>query len=335
MATAMLLCRHCGQTFSRPKPQPYCSMKCAQQHRDPDSRRGERLRLTCARCGKAFVRNASAATRYGATQYRVPATRTFCSPECRPEPTVINCAVCGQQRRLKPSQVGTGVKYCSMACMKLGRVTTMETRSCPTCEQSFTCPWWSKAVCCSAECGQQRTAQAHRGMKRRPETIAKLSRPMSPEHRAKVSAAKQGVPNPKKRKPSTPIMCRMCQQAFQLPGRHYRRAGTTRYCSRQCKLDYQRAHPEAHPGWKGGTEPYFGPNWREQARQARKRDSHTCLVCRKHQIRPALDVHHIRPRREFKGDYLVANALPNLATLCHSCHKRVESGSASIPMARR
>jgi DEAD/DEAH box helicase domain-containing protein len=75
-----------------------------------------------------------------------------------------------------------------------------------------------------------------------------------------------------------------------------------------------------------------GPNWAEQRDRARARDGHCCRHCSAPE-RPdrAHDVHHIQPFRTFgyvrgKNDqYLEANRLENLVTLCSSCHRRVEA----------
>lgn len=84
------------------------------------------------------------------------------------------------------------------------------------------------------------------------------------------------------------------------------------------------------PNWRGGYAPYYGPNWREQARQARKRDGYTCQDCGKVQHRPALDVHHLVARQEFGADYVAANELANLITLCKSCHSARGSGRPRV-----
>ncbi|MGD9315566.1 MAG: DUF1998 domain-containing protein, partial [Anaerolineae bacterium] len=75
-----------------------------------------------------------------------------------------------------------------------------------------------------------------------------------------------------------------------------------------------------------------GPNWEEQRNRARARDGHRCRHCGAPE-RPgrAHHVHHIQPFRTFgyvrgKNDqYLEANRLENLVTLCTSCHRRVEA----------
>lgn len=72
---------------------------------------------------------------------------------------------------------------------------------------------------------------------------------------------------------------------------------------------------ENHYNWKGGKsfEPY-DTNWTETLKRAiRQRDGFACRRCGKHQLRPALDVHHI--------DYNKENCDPiNLISLCNICH---------------
>jgi DEAD/DEAH box helicase domain-containing protein len=75
-----------------------------------------------------------------------------------------------------------------------------------------------------------------------------------------------------------------------------------------------------------------GPNWEQQRNQARERDGQRCRHCGAPE-RPgrAHDVHHIQPFRTFgyvrgkNEQYLEANRLENLVTLCTSCHRRVET----------
>ena len=79
----------------------------------------------------------------------------------------------------------------------------------------------------------------------------------------------------------------------------------------------------------------YGPNWLTQRQRARERDGYRCCNCglleapgREH------DVHHIRPFRTFdyrpteNENYIAANALPNLITLCPECHRRLETARA-------
>ncbi len=76
----------------------------------------------------------------------------------------------------------------------------------------------------------------------------------------------------------------------------------------------------------------YGPNWRKQREKALERDNYTCQVCGATQMETVLHVHHKRPFRDFSyvrgenDNYLDANELHNLVTLCPSCHRRAEQG---------
>jgi DEAD/DEAH box helicase domain-containing protein len=74
-----------------------------------------------------------------------------------------------------------------------------------------------------------------------------------------------------------------------------------------------------------------GPNWERQRNRARARDGYRCRHCGvSERADRAHDVHHVEPFRTFgyvrgkNEQYLVANRLENLVTLCRSCHRRVE-----------
>lgn len=134
------------------------------------------------------------------------------------------------------------------------------------------------------------------------------------------------------------LTCYACGKAFQRRSNQVRKSGLV-FCSLECKHNHQKTVAgELHPRYKGhwrGRRRYYGPNWREQARQARKRDGYKCQVCGVTQRRHGrlLDVHHITPFVDFgfipgeNDHYLMANSLDNLITLCVSCHSRAESGN--------
>lgn len=157
--------------------------------------------------------------------------------------------------------------------------------------------------------------------------------------RACVGRAKRGSSDRKARPGSMDLTwatCRTCKNLFRRAPSHQQR-----YCSQAC---YPRTHLKGRPkhaAWraaisqskrgkpnpilrKDGPPPFYGYNWPEQRRRARERDDHTCQDCGKVQRTPALDVHHIVPRREFGTDEGNANALSNLVTLCRTCHLRRE-----------
>ncbi|MGH2521369.1 MAG: DEAD/DEAH box helicase [Anaerolineales bacterium] len=88
---------------------------------------------------------------------------------------------------------------------------------------------------------------------------------------------------------------------------------------------------------------HYGPNWEQQRNAARVRDSYRCRQCGKPESpspeageggrRPGggHDVHHLVPFRSFgyvpglNENYILANDLDNLITLCRACHSRLEA----------
>lgn len=109
--------------------------------------------------------------------------------------------------------------------------------------------------------------------------------------------------------------------------------GLARFCSRKCfgKWKSQTTTGKNNHNWKGGNyETYYGPNWRQQRRNARRRDNYTCRRCgvTENELGRQLDVHHIIPFREFGIQrYKEANKVSNLISLCHPCHKTAEYNS--------
>lgn len=82
----------------------------------------------------------------------------------------------------------------------------------------------------------------------------------------------------------------------------------------------------------------YGPNWQEQRNAARARDGYRCTQCNLMEPPegPQHHVHHIRPFREFgyvrgqNENYLLANVLENLITVCGSCHHKIESAQRTV-----
>lgn len=87
---------------------------------------------------------------------------------------------------------------------------------------------------------------------------------------------------------------------------------------------------ELHHRWKGGTDPYYGPDWCDTRRSVLERDGKQCTECgmteEEHLAeygRP-LHVHHLQPIREFDNPE-TANTMDDLTTLCHGCHMAIET----------
>lgn len=107
------------------------------------------------------------------------------------------------------------------------------------------------------------------------------------------------------------------------------------FCNSSCLGKWRETMTgESHPNWKGGRPKDYGPNWYQQRRKVKDRDSHNCRVCgmgedqHESEFGERLHVHHIRPLLSFKenGDinYEIANSLSNLVTLCEGCHDKWE-----------
>lgn len=101
-------------------------------------------------------------------------------------------------------------------------------------------------------------------------------------------------------------------------------------CDTYCANEWKRAcgifAGKNNPAWRGGIScRYRGENWDEQREKALERDKYICQRCglieREIELRNplALEVHHIKPYCLF-SDYIEANHLENLRTLCRVCH---------------
>ena len=75
--------------------------------------------------------------------------------------------------------------------------------------------------------------------------------------------------------------------------------------------------------WRSDPNQY-GSNWQKQRSLARQRDGYVCQLCGAPEGEREHEVHHKTPFRMFTS-YLDANQLENLVTLCHACHRRVET----------
>jgi 5-methylcytosine-specific restriction endonuclease McrA len=135
-------------------------------------------------------------------------------------------------------------------------------------------------------------------------------------------AAKQRIG--KHLKPPIVFQCETCKKIVSVPRSKSRFPRKQRFCSKECANTGNSG--ASNPSWRGGNyKEYYGANWKQQQRKARKRDNYTCQGCGKTQkkVGRSLDIHHIRRFADF-DNYLYANQLDNLITLCHSCHMKRE-----------
>lgn len=130
-------------------------------------------------------------------------------------------------------------------------------------------------------------------------------------------------------------VCPTCNKAFTVKPNRIKRGGSI-YCSKECHRVAQSLlqRGENSHFWRGGIgrNAYRGPNWNQQRKLAYARDKGECQHCGKkpQKGKRKFQVHHIKPLREFNGDFIAANQLTNLITLCHQCHGKAEHGKISV-----
>jgi len=174
-------------------------------------------------------------------------------------------------------------------------------------------PGFESAPLCACGCGNPVTFKQHR---RRWNTYL-------PNHvlwlNHKIRKNRNNIKN---------SVCVQCGALFHESPSRKKRDLSNDFCSQKCYAEWKigRNTGEKNHNWKGGYEPYYGPNWYRQRNLARKRDDYSCRYCgiAEEDLGQELDVHHIIPFREFKGNYNEANKLINLLTLCHAHHPIVE-----------
>lgn len=95
-----------------------------------------------------------------------------------------------------------------------------------------------------------------------------------------------------------------------------------RFCSHECRCLAMKESNETVS---------YNEGWAELRRKALDRDEHTCQECgvKKSELDYDLDVHHIKPVREFDTPEQ-AHELSNVICLCRSCHIRLEWRLRSI-----
>lgn len=211
---------------------------------------------------------------------------------CRSNYGLIPCPVCGVMFRVHPSN-RTEISTCSHKCRGQIQQKRIEL-TCYQCGKPFErrpCHIISEHSLCSRECQQAYWTEQSR---KNPKICTSIE-----------------------------CICQMCGKSFRRQKSKVENFGG-KYCSRECN-SLSQVIP--------GTDGYRGPNWDQQRRLARKRDNYTCQTCGIHQKQygKALDVHHIVPFRDFGVDnYLQANHLENLVSLCKTCHMLIERGNRTL-----
>lgn len=256
---------------------------------------------TCSECGILFIPRRS--------------TSKFCSNDCfkkhRRQLIKKPCAFCSKTMIDIPKIIKKR-KYCSNKCRyAANRIYT--DIPCTFCGKEFI-PSTNRTKYCSNSCRKQGRANPGKECQNCKKSFTDTSHPkrkycsaacFKEYAKAKVAA----------------YICKQCGIEF-----FGKPSAKRQFCSNRCKTIAQDLTGSNNPRWRGGyRNGYRGPNWKEQSSKARQRDNFTCRRCGHFQIKPHLPVHHIKPYRDFNGDYKKANRLSNLITLCRNCHSRLET----------
>lgn len=207
------------------------------------------------------------------------------------------CEQCGAPARI-------GRRFCSRGCSNRSRSLGTIERTCDACGKSFVVRVRDANLRPVRYCSNACRNLGHQ--KREYRTCATCGQPFF------VRASELTKPN------RTNLYCSLKCRVRPLGIRHSEE--TRAKMSARHKAEY--ANGKRPWNFRGGKDPYYGPNWYQQAELVRQCDNYTCQDCGKQQRRPKLHVHHIMPRRTFHGDYLAANQPSNLVTLCNSCHSK-------------
>lgn len=255
--------------------------------------------------------------------------------------TCLHCGKSGFDTKYKTR------KFCTRDCQKAYHQSMRIEKRCLNCDKPFAVKYTDKKEAarrfCSSKCANQYN-QPKDTTKRSTFICKRCGQPFEeytyrhPHFCSRQCLSEYAARQPKlgARKPEAYITlnCKVCGKQYTV-GRFYVEHRRSSYCSDACKYAdiSQRMQKHGNPNYRGGTVTYRGRNWGRQSRMALKRDGYICQICHKHLGKKGWDygVHHIRPYREFNGDYEAANQLTNLITLCRSCHTKVEFGKMPCP----
>jgi 5-methylcytosine-specific restriction endonuclease McrA len=263
----------------------------------------QKTAAVCPQCGKEFW--------YYPSAYRNK-PKTHCSKQCWSAAAWLHkvCSICGKEftcRQCEPTE------HCSRACARRARAENRRV--------SFAC----------AQCGQQVTRGLSnyqgKGQSVHVCSTACWGAWLKQHPQQHITARRTRLDR----------TCRVCGIHFHILPSEAIIKGYGSCCGRKCADIWRKMHPGPNKppvrygpqngNWKGGYKKYYGPSWKVARSTARKRDNYACQHCGKTEIGLGreLDVHHIRPFREFGlSHHREANQISNLVSLCDHCHKAVE-----------
>ena len=226
------------------------------------------------------------------------------------------CELCGREFKVPPSDAKQ--RFCSKECGDRSRRVVTE-YTCPTCGKVFTKRGKrnERVKYCSPEC---RNIGLQNRIVRKCFTCGKdVVRPKSQNASEHVFCSMacavafrtetfRGENHP--RYNSVKKICAICGKEFKVPY-SVDISKNARTCSWACRVEYERKHPRKNK--ENPIRQYLIA----QKNIAMERDNYTCQKCGS---KENLEVHHIKKRRTFGGDFSAADNANNLITYCNTCH---------------
>lgn len=314
-------CPECGKTF-KPKGSntKYCCKACS------NAALGNKTECVCKECGVIFfVKPSHVAKGVG----------KYCSRECYTKAGNVNCIceVCNKPFQIKRNRIRNGGgRFCSYECSVSGKLKPVF-RNCDYCGKEYRTTAGKinrgfNSYYCSYECSCL-------GRRKRVEISCDHCGIMFWVHQYKVNQRGRKYCSKAceiaNRNIDIDCQCAHCGKPLRLPPSRLKTKTGKVFCSKKCAHSSHRG--KNHHFWLGGHSSYRGENWYEQRKLAYERDGGKCQVCHsfpKNGERKN-SVHHIRKYRDFNGDYVAANDLLNLVTLCEVCHGKAEHGKIPVP----
>lgn len=289
----------------------FCGRSCFGKYLS-ESRKGEgnpgwedHIEVSCTYCGKTMEK----------PPHRVN-DNNFCDSNCMRSwrsKVVVTCDWCGDEVERFPSEIKRhDAHFCDVQCLAKWKSKEWDHKievSCDWCGESL------KRVRSNAEgrnfCSQNCQAEWQ------SDTRAGENHPLWREKEQ--------------------VACDWCGDEFD---KYPYRVASRNFCNYKClgKWKSENQSGRDHPSWKGGWSEYYGRDWKQQRRKARKRDNYACRSCgiTEEELGRQLDVHHIMPFREFGlARYVEANQLLNLISYCTACHSKKEPADVlpdEVPM---
>lgn len=256
---------------------------------------------------------------------------TRVSAMSRPSTKVeCNCHYCEKPFKMLLNDFKRGRRFCGKACWYAFNSSAIE-RICPNCNNPFfvqpSKATKNKKIYCCNQCRLDAVQS------KRKRNCLYCNTSFIPD----IDVIKSGGGKycsrtcfGKDRSKKVERVCEACSKHFFVKACVVRKGGG-RFCSNIC---FAVAHSgENNTLWRGGGIRYHGLNWKTQSKLARKRDGGICQLCSRKPLAKErqFHVHHIIPYRKFNGDYVTANQLSNLITLCPQCHHKVEYEGLPAP----